>query len=221
MAGWEQLIPRLSSNFRLWTTLPQSRECSAPAAVCAGIPHFLSGHLMLRGTTVNKEDRRAPRETGSLGGATGVGSLEGVRTIWGAEGSARARKPGAGARLPWAPVASRLPTPPPGTFRGPARSLTASQHRQETIVLFTIRSHRLIMVWGFVFVFVLPGARMAAVQCGNWVTWQPPTPLMDENHMVNYSFPVKSVWQPWGLYLSVSGSENRNHGSYFNRENLI
>ena len=64
-------------------------------------------------------------------------------------------------------------------------------------------------VFVFVFVFVLPGARMASVQCGNWVNWQSPTPLMDENHMVNYSFPVKSVWQLRGLYLSVSGSENK------------
>lgn len=50
---------------------------------------------------------------------------------------------------------------------------------------------------------------MASLQCGNWVIWQPPSPLMDENQMVNYSFLVQSVWQPWGLYLSVSGRENK------------
>lgn len=59
------------------------------------------------------------------------------------------------------------------------------------------------------------------MQCSNWISWKPPTPLKEEKQMVNYSFLMQPVWQPWGLYQSVSGRENRNHSSYFNRENLI
>lgn len=78
----------------------------------------------------------------------------------------------------------RPPQGPQGTLQG---GLTTPGSRRETLFLLTIKLRRLIRASGF-----LLQAGMAPLQCGNWLSGQPPTPLMDEKQMLNYSFLVLS-----------------------------
>lgn len=116
-----------------------------------------------------------------------VGSPKECHSHLGSRGVYSIRRPEARPTFPsWASPHNAHPQGSQGTLQ---RVLTTSSSRRETLTLLMIRLSRPAGASGF-----LLWAGMAPSRCSNWLSWQPPMPLVDEKQMLNYNFLMQSVW---------------------------